>query len=651
MINTVLESVGVHLPPDVLTTEEVLGNCRNSVDFPLEKFTGIRSRRTVGPEGSSLDLASRAIEDCLSRSRFRPEEIDLLFYTGISKTEAPDILHVYEPSMSLRLKARFGFDRSIALDVANACGGMFTGIAIADAFLKTGAARCALIVSGEHTTHLTRTAQQEIDGYLDPRMACLTVGDAGAAVVLESTSDDRFGFHDLELYTLGRYSGLCYARPTEREHGGAIMYTDAVRISAVGIPQGVRHALAMLRRHDWAPASLHQLLLHQASRTTIQDAMREINTLLREKICHDGNTIDNLSERGNTGSTTLFVALHDAIREGRIRSGDRVAFSPSGSGLTLGTALYTFDDLPDRIRTGLRRRAEQVPPSPFAPRRVEIASVGLAPEETPRDTFELSKAAGQRCLTAAGIEPRDVGLLVYGGLYRTNHIGEPALAAMIQKRLALNDAVEWNSEKKTFAFDVIAGANGMLAACHVASRWIEAGKTGAALVLASEVENHPRIPRGIRPSASAFLLRPSSNGKTGFESWFFRDYPEHSATASCRLRYNGAWEVPSKESRERGFVECIHDAVGRFLLREGIRIQDIAVAFPPQISPSFLRDLRGVLGERQVEIAKEGEDWFTSSPAAALDYARREDRIRSGDLGLFIGVAMGVQVACALYRF
>src|SRR6202041_1827275 len=79
------------------------------------------------------------------------------------------------------------------------------------------------------------------------------------------------------------------------------------------------------------------------------DAVVAVNRMFGTGAAHPGNTIYNLAERGNTASTTHFVALSDHIRGNRIKSGDNVVFGISGSGQTIGAALYTFDDLPARM--------------------------------------------------------------------------------------------------------------------------------------------------------------------------------------------------------------------------------------------------------------------------------------------------------------
>ncbi|MGO9462606.1 MAG: amino acid adenylation domain-containing protein, partial [Isosphaeraceae bacterium] len=213
---TIIESFGVYLPARVVSTAEVVSGCHLPLDFPLERMTGIRTRRMAGETEFAIDLAEKAVIDCFARSVHEPGEIDLLICCNISRCDGPGNQFSYEPTTAARLQRRFGLERATAFDISNACAGTFTAITVADAFLKTGVARRALIVSGEYITHLTRTAQKEITDFLDPRIACLTLGDSGVAIILESAPGEGVGFQDLDLYTLGKYSDLCVAKATDR---------------------------------------------------------------------------------------------------------------------------------------------------------------------------------------------------------------------------------------------------------------------------------------------------------------------------------------------------------------------------------------------------------------------------------------------------
>ncbi len=242
--STIIESFGVYLPPKIVSTAEVVRGCHLPLDFPLERMTGIRARRMAGETEFAIDLAEKAVIDCLARSAYEPGDIDLLICCNISRCDGPGNQFSYEPTTASRLQRRFRLEHATAFDISNACAGTFTAITVADAFLKTGAARRALVVSGEYITHLTRTAQKEITDFLDPRIACLTLGDSGVAILLEHSPGEGVGFQDLDLYTLGKYSDLCVAKATDRPHGGAIMLTDAIRGAARLDPRGGRSLAA-----------------------------------------------------------------------------------------------------------------------------------------------------------------------------------------------------------------------------------------------------------------------------------------------------------------------------------------------------------------------------------------------------------------------
>src|SRR6478609_4282191 len=136
--NTIIESIGVYLPPQFVSTEEVLLGCKNQIHFPLEKITGIKTRPVAGQHEFSIDLAKNAIEDCFVKSKYHQTDIDLLVCCNISRYDAPNRIS-FEPSTSSKLRQYFGFSNATVFDISNACAGMFTGICIVDALIKSGA--------------------------------------------------------------------------------------------------------------------------------------------------------------------------------------------------------------------------------------------------------------------------------------------------------------------------------------------------------------------------------------------------------------------------------------------------------------------------------------------------------------------------------
>lgn len=95
--NTVIESLGVYLPEKELTTSDILKGCKKQMWFPLEKMTGIKSRRVAAEDEFAFELAREAIDECLANSKYDVPDIDLLINCSISRFDSEDSLSA-EPS-------------------------------------------------------------------------------------------------------------------------------------------------------------------------------------------------------------------------------------------------------------------------------------------------------------------------------------------------------------------------------------------------------------------------------------------------------------------------------------------------------------------------------------------------------------------------
>lgn len=671
-IKSIIESVGTYLPPRTVTTAELLRDCVNPINVPLERLTGIRTRRFAGETEFSIDLAIKAIEDCLKNSHVGAEEYDLLVSANISRWDAPGSVG-YEPPTAATLKRLLGFKNATVFDISNACASVWTAVYVVDALIQAGVVKHAMVVSGEYISHLTRTAQKEIVSYLDSQLASLTLGDAGVAISMSATTKPDVGFNEIDIYTLGAYSRLCIAKPTDKAHGGAVMHTDAVKVTASVVPHAAAHAEHVLRQAGRHVDEIHHIIPHQTSRMTIQSALEEIARRF-ETDC-SASMIDNLEHRGNTASTTHFLALRDCIDNGRIQSGDRLLFAISGSGQTTGTAIYTCDDLPDRIRAGETNGtvtnghssllSTAAMSTPF--RIVSLAAVAPPVTENP-DTLEMLTAAAKECLAGTEIDPEHLQLLVSVGIYRSEFLTEPALAALLAGDLKINDDKPAEDENKTFAFDLLNGSVGFLNACFMVSEMGRAGRLENAMIVASEIENNALLEDapllGIRQMASAAVLTESDDGVTGFQAFRFDHYPEHHEARTVIGNWTHESGKPLLVAKvdpkiDAKYLDCIQQSVSAFLLERSMTLDEVQWLLPPRMCANFPNRVAQKLGVDlgRVVAAKVGDsddrnlDYFTSStPAAMLQLTQRGDA-KPGDLGLIINVGAGLQVACALYRF
>ncbi len=347
--NTVIESLGVYLPEGRISTKELVNGCKVQLAINLEELTGIKSRPAVSEGEYGIDLAREAASRCFEISRYSPEDMDMVICTNINRYNGENFRIDFEPSTAALLAKDFDFSRAFLFDEPNACAGMFTGLYIMDAFLKSGAIKRGMVISGEAITCLSRNAQKEITAPFDPQLASLTVGDAGAAVILERSESPGVGFHDIDMFTVAEHCDLCIGTYTKEPHGGIVMYTDSVKIHQIAIGMTAEHVGQMVKGTPWENSSNHHYIMHQTGTRAIETTKRSINEWVGSEVCSAENTIVNVIERGNGASTAHLVALWDHIRKGTIKNDENILFAVQSSGINLGVALYTLDDLPDRV--------------------------------------------------------------------------------------------------------------------------------------------------------------------------------------------------------------------------------------------------------------------------------------------------------------
>ncbi|HTY54566.1 MAG TPA: 3-oxoacyl-[acyl-carrier-protein] synthase III C-terminal domain-containing protein [Candidatus Binataceae bacterium] len=618
----------------------------------------------------SIDLAREAIARCLATSHYDAADIDLLILCSICRYDGPGMQFSYEPNSSFQLAHDLNLVNAQTLDVSNACAGMFTGIAVARALISSGAVRNAIVASGENITHISQTAQKEIAGIDDSRLASLTLGDAAAAVLLERSSSDEVGFHDLELYTLSEHSKLCIAHPTSRSHGGVIMFTDSPKMASVAVQNGVQHSHAVMERNGWSIDDVNHWVIHQISRRATRNVKRETETTLERGLPAGCNLVDNVSERGNTATTTHFVALADEIAAGRINSGDKILFSVAASGLTIGTGLYTMDDLPGRVNHRRNGSSQAVngrkPIENGRSRRLEpivrVESIGLPDEaDEPRDDFEYAKEAIENCLDSSRYDRTDIGLLIFCGVYRSGFVFEPAIASLLAGELGIGTGhAREIGKKKVLAFDVFNGAAGFLWACDIAAHLIRQSSYKAAMIVASEFPGNsgeqPAGERRIAQTASATILDRETDG-SGFSDFMFHNFFEYRNAFTSRLWMGpGITEIKHTADGDitNAYIDCITRSLKVFEARTGTKVSEANYILGPQISTAFSSALSSAIGlplERIVDVQPHAGDLLTSSFVHSMHHLRHRGRVNSGDFGIVISAGPGVNIGCASYRF
>jgi len=334
------ESVGRKLPERRLTTAELMASTRHHTSIDLERLTGISERHVCSTGEDSLTLATDAARDCLARSRHPASELEMVISASITRHDG-EAIHRFEPPLSLTVKEAIGAHRAINFDISNACAGMLTGVFVLHDFIRRGVIRCGMVVSGEHITGLGTNAARSIRTILSPQLASLTLGDAGAAVIVERAESGQPGILRTGFTTLAAHSRLCVGLPATHVPG-AKMFTRARKIHDVAMEDGPLLVEQLLEDAGLRLDEIDWLIPHQTSVRAIRAAEKVLAERLGEQPKHVVVTVD---EYGNTASTTLFLALHRYLTERRLARGDKVMLLSVASGLEVGIVMFVVDEL------------------------------------------------------------------------------------------------------------------------------------------------------------------------------------------------------------------------------------------------------------------------------------------------------------------
>jgi len=319
-----IAGTGSYLPPRRVSNDELAQQLAaqgiETSDRWITERTGIRARHFAADGVPSSELALRAAHQALEAAACAAREVDLI----IVATSTPDMVF---PSTACIVQAKLGVHGCAAFDVQAVCSGFIYALTVADAMIRAGTARRALVIGAEVFSRLLDFSD---------RTTCVLFGDGAGAVVLEAS--DVPGLLASELHADGRHVDiLCVPGNVSGGHvlGDPRLKMDgpAVFKLAVGVLGDV--ARAVLAKAGRVASDIDWLIPHQANLRIMQSTVRKLKLPLDRLIV----TVD---EHGNTSAASIPLALDAAVRSGRVARGDTLLLEGVGGGFTWGAALLDY---------------------------------------------------------------------------------------------------------------------------------------------------------------------------------------------------------------------------------------------------------------------------------------------------------------------
>jgi 3-oxoacyl-[acyl-carrier-protein] synthase-3 len=315
---------GSYLPPKRLTNADLVAQLAaegvESSDEWIVERTGIRARHFADAGIGSSDLAVVASRNAIEAAACKASDIDLI----IVATSTPDMVF---PSTATLLQHKLGMVGCPAFDVQAVCSGFIYALTVADAMIKTGSAKRALVVGAEVFSRI-------ID--FKDRTTCVLFGDGAGAVVLEASETP--GILATDLHADGKYANILCV-PGHVSGGNVLgdpllkMDGQAVFKLAVGVLEET--ARASLSKAGLLDSDIDWLIPHQANIRIMQSTARKLKMSMDKVIV----TVD---QHGNTSAASIPLALDHGVRSGQITKGQTLMLEGVGGGFTWGSVLLKY---------------------------------------------------------------------------------------------------------------------------------------------------------------------------------------------------------------------------------------------------------------------------------------------------------------------
>jgi 3-oxoacyl-[acyl-carrier-protein] synthase-3 len=312
-----IAGTGSYLPEKILTNAD-LEAMVDTTDEWIVSRTGIRQRHIAAEGEFTSDLSVEAARRALVSAGIEASEIDLI----IIATTTPDRIF---PSTACLVQDKLGISNCPAFDIQAVCSGFVYAIATADNFIKSGSAKCVLVVGAETMSRITDWTD---------RSNCILWGDGAGAVILKAS--DEQGILSTHLHADGSYANLLNVPSgVSKKEGSKTVYMEGNSVFKVAVNTLDAIVDETLEANGLQKSDVDWLVPHQANIRILQSTAKKLGMGMDRVVV----TVD---VHGNTSAASIPLALDVAVRDGRIKRGETILMEAFGGGFTWGSILMKY---------------------------------------------------------------------------------------------------------------------------------------------------------------------------------------------------------------------------------------------------------------------------------------------------------------------
>lgn len=314
-----ITGTGSYLPKKILTNTDLEKMVDTTDDWIVQRV-GIRRRHLVGDSGdTTVSMAFAAANAALQAAHLQPNDIDLI----VVGTASPDRLF---PSVACEIQKRLDITNDCpAFDVNAGCSGFVYVMNIADQYIRAGVCKNVLVIGADTLTTIVDWTD---------RSTCILFGDGAGAVVLSASETP--GILASHIHADGKYADLLFAENALFSKKAVntinMQGNDVFKVAVTKLGEIVDQTLT---KAGIDKADIDWLIPHQANMRIIQAMAKRLNMPM-EKV------VITIEEHGNTSAASIPLALDFAVRNNKIKRGDKLLLEAFGAGFAWGSALVVY---------------------------------------------------------------------------------------------------------------------------------------------------------------------------------------------------------------------------------------------------------------------------------------------------------------------
>jgi 3-oxoacyl-[acyl-carrier-protein] synthase III len=337
-MHAAVSAIEYYLPEKTLSAEDL------SAEFPawwvknVANLSGVQMRHIAAADECASDLAFAAARKLFDSGVCDPGSIDFVLLC----TQSPDY---FFPTTACLLQDRLGLPKTAgALDYSLGCSGYIYGLGLAEGLIASGQAAMVLLLTADTQTRLIHPKDKSTKTIL---------GDAAAVTLLTASNGDTPALGPFVYGTDGSGAPNLivpaggFRQPRSRQEppeitdeNGNVRTEENLYMNGFKILEFAQSTVpgTLDRLFEKAGVELAEVdlfVFHQANRYMLEQLRREIG-IPPEKFCV------TLAHCGNTGSSSIPIALKHAIQEGKIRPGSILALVGFGVGYSWGATLLRW---------------------------------------------------------------------------------------------------------------------------------------------------------------------------------------------------------------------------------------------------------------------------------------------------------------------